>query len=393
MRLERRIGKLLLLLGWCMAQGLWGASGPRLVVGTRTQTPPYEYSDEKGQLTGYCVELLRACAVSQGLDLEFRQFSNTQLWEAVDRGELDLVSAAIYSEERLGAVDFSVPLAYVPYILVRRSAAGIQSERDLKGKELLVVERSAMMRYASARGLSFRSVPDYETGLRELAGGKGDAILVPKFTWLQLFNQLHLSGLQAVPTEIYPERVCFAVRKGHSELLAKLNEAVFQLKSNGKLDQIYDRHLGSLEQSQLPFKRAARKMAVILLPALLLLAALAQLAWTFSLRRLVKQRTSELSLSLKKREEAEAELETTVERLSSALREVKQLSGLLPICAKCKKIRDSRGGWQPLESYISAKSEATFSHGICPECSQELYPEYHTEDDGNTLKTDTDPEG
>lgn len=390
MNIERRIGKLLLLLGWCMAQGLWGASSPRLVVGTRTQTPPYEYSDEKGELTGYCVELLRACAASQGLDLEFRQFSNTQLWEAVDRGELDLVSAAIYSEERLGTVDFSVPLAHVPYILLaRKGAAGIQSERDLQGKELLVVERSAMMRYANARGLAFRSVPDYETGLMELAGGRGDAILVPKFTWLHLSKQLHLSGLQAVPTEIYPERVCFAVRKGQSALLAKLNEAVFQLKSNGKLDQIYDRHLGSLEQSQLPFKRAARKLAVILIPALLLLGVLAQLAWTFSLRRLVKQRTSELSLSLKQREAAEAELETTVERLSSALSEVKQLSGLLPICANCKKIRDSRGGWQPLESYISAKSEATFSHGICPECSQEMYPEYHAEGDDNGLNNDT----
>lgn len=380
MKPERWIGKLLLLLGWCMAQGLWGAPGPRVVVGTRTQTPPYEYSDEKGELTGYCVELLQACAASQGLDLEFKRYSNTELWEAVDRGELDLVSAAIYSEERLGKVDFSVPLAYVPYILVaRKGAAGIQSERDLQGKELLVVERSAMMRYANARGLRFRSVPNYETGLLELMAGKGEAILVPKFTWLYLSKQLRLHGLQAVPTEIYPERVCFAVRKGQSTLLAKLNEAVFQLKSSGKLDQIYERHLGILEQSQLPFKRAARKLAVILLPALLLLGILAQLAWTFSLRRLVRRRTSELSLSLQKKEAAEAELESTVARLSMALHEVKQLSGLLPICANCKKIRDSKGGWQPLESYISAKSEATFSHGICPECSQELYPEYHAE--------------
>lgn len=206
MKAERRFGKMLLLLVWCVTQGLWGATNPKIVVGTRTQTPPYEYSDERGRLTGYCVEVLQACAEIQGLDLEFRRFSNTQ-----------------------------------------------------------------------------------------------------------------------------------------------------------------------------PFKRAARKLAVILFPALLLLGVLGQLVWTFSLRRLVKRRTSELRLSLRKREEAEIELKSTVERLSSALHEVKQLSGLLPICANCKKIRDSKGGWQPLESYISAKSEATFTHGICPECSQELYPEYHAD--------------
>lgn len=379
-----RLGMAFLLLGWCAAQALWGAPGPKIVVGTRTRTPPYEYSDEKGRLTGYSVEVLQACSELQGLDLEYRRFSNTQLWDAMDRGELDLISAAIYSEDRTRTVDFSVPLAYAPYILLaRKETTGIQSERDLQGRELLVVERSAMMRYAIARGLRYRSIPDYEAGLAELAAGKGDAVLVPKFTWLYLARKRPLSGLQAVPTEIYPERVCFAVRKGESALLAKLNEAVFQLKSSGKLEEIYDRHFGSLEQSQLPFKRAARKLAVLLVPALLLLGFLVQLAWTFSLRRLVKRRTSELRRELGKREAAESELESTVGRLRKALQEVNQLSGLLPICANCKKIRDGQGSWQPLESYITAKSEATFSHGICPECSHELYPEFHAAESGD----------
>ena len=370
-----------------MAQALWSASDPRIIVGSRTQAPPYEYSDESGRLTGYCVEVLQACAEAQGLELEFRPSSNTRLWDAMDRGELDLISAAIYSEDRAGLVDFSVPLAYVPYVLlVREGNAGVRSERDLQDKEVLVVDRSSMMRYASARRLRYRSVPDYETGLSELAAGRGDAVLVPKFTWLYLSKKLPLSRLQAVSTEIYPERVCFAVRKGQPNLLAKLNEAVFQLKSSGKLDQIYDRHLGSLEESQIPFKRAARKMAVLLVPALLLLGFMAHLAWTFFLRRQVKQRTSELSVELRKREVAEGELESTIEHLQQALQEVKQLSGLLPICANCKKIRDGQGSWQPLEGYISAKSEATFSHGICPECSQELYPEYHAGEPGDQGK-------
>ena len=54
---------------------------------------------------------------------------------------------------------------------------------------------------------------------------------------------------------------------------------------------------------------------------------------------------------------------------------VNQLSGLLPICANCKKIRDDRGYWQQLEMYIGDHSEATFSHSLCPECIKKLYPE------------------
>ena len=55
---------------------------------------------------------------------------------------------------------------------------------------------------------------------------------------------------------------------------------------------------------------------------------------------------------------------------------LKILSGLLPICASCKKIRDKEGSWSQIESYISNHSEAEFSHGVCPNCSNELYGDF-----------------
>jgi len=57
-------------------------------------------------------------------------------------------------------------------------------------------------------------------------------------------------------------------------------------------------------------------------------------------------------------------------------REVKLLKGILPVCSHCKKIRDQENNWQPIEGYISERSEADFSHGICPECAQIHYPEF-----------------
>jgi AmiR/NasT family two-component response regulator len=62
--------------------------------------------------------------------------------------------------------------------------------------------------------------------------------------------------------------------------------------------------------------------------------------------------------------------------LQDALDQVKQLQGMLPICAHCKKIRDDDGYWHQIESYIRDHSEAVFSHSICPDCFRELYPEY-----------------
>ena len=67
--------------------------------------------------------------------------------------------------------------------------------------------------------------------------------------------------------------------------------------------------------------------------------------------------------------------EDTIKTLQDALNKVKQLSGLIPICASCKKIRDDTGYWNQIESYISEHSEADFTHSICPECSEKLYPD------------------
>ena len=62
--------------------------------------------------------------------------------------------------------------------------------------------------------------------------------------------------------------------------------------------------------------------------------------------------------------------------LKEALSDVKILSGFLPICSCCKNIRDDKGYWNQIESYIRNHSEAEFTHGICPKCIKELYPEF-----------------
>jgi hypothetical protein len=66
-------------------------------------------------------------------------------------------------------------------------------------------------------------------------------------------------------------------------------------------------------------------------------------------------------------------LHNTVAELQNVLADVKQLSGLLPICAYCKKIRDDKGYWNQIEAYLQKHTEAEFSHGICPDCEKKIY--------------------
>jgi hypothetical protein len=75
-----------------------------------------------------------------------------------------------------------------------------------------------------------------------------------------------------------------------------------------------------------------------------------------------------------RRKQVEDERERLIGDPRTALAEVKTLSGMLPICASCKRIRDDRGYWQQIEAYSFAHSATVFSQSVCPECAQRLYP-------------------
>jgi C4-dicarboxylate-specific signal transduction histidine kinase len=101
------------------------------------------------------------------------------------------------------------------------------------------------------------------------------------------------------------------------------------------------------------------------------------------LERRVERRTADLrktnenlTREVVERTRVGQEREKVVVDLKQALAQVKKLSGFLPICAACKKIRDDKGYWKQIEEYITEHSEALFSHSLCPECAKRLYPEF-----------------
>lgn len=94
--------------------------------------------------------------------------------------------------------------------------------------------------------------------------------------------------------------------------------------------------------------------------------------------RQVAEIKKELTLAqqeIEQRKTLEREREKLIAELQQALSEIKTLQGFLPICANCKKIRDDEGYWQQIEKYIQDRSDAQFSHSICPDCAKKLYPD------------------
>ena len=98
----------------------------------------------------------------------------------------------------------------------------------------------------------------------------------------------------------------------------------------------------------------------------------------------VQSRTRDLTLTnealnqeIATRRATEEEKEKLITELTAALAQVKTLSGLLPICSSCRQIRDSDGKWSKVEEYIQTRTDAEFTHGICPKCAQRLYPDLY----------------
>ncbi|MHB1193641.1 MAG: PAS domain-containing protein [Longimicrobiales bacterium] len=94
---------------------------------------------------------------------------------------------------------------------------------------------------------------------------------------------------------------------------------------------------------------------------------------------LARRKISGFFQDITERKEAEAQREALLASLQEALANVRTLSGLLPICAGCKKIRDEQGSWSQMEVYVARHSDARFSHGMCPDCLRVHYPDHATE--------------
>ena len=80
----------------------------------------------------------------------------------------------------------------------------------------------------------------------------------------------------------------------------------------------------------------------------------------------------------KSHDELEIKVKERTSELQKSLSDIKTLKGILPICSSCKKIRDDKGAWNQIEEYIQANSDIDFSHGLCQECAEKLYPDIDT---------------
>ena len=185
--------------------------------------------------------------------------------------------------------------------------------------------------------------------------------------WVGSIFENSLDGILLTP----PDGQVFRANQAACLILKRTEEEIRRAGRNG-LVHASDPRLASLLEERKETGRAEGELNFVRKDGSVFPVEISSAIFTDSKG---EQKTSMIFRDITNRKNMELERNRLITELQESLSKVKKLSGMLPICASCKKIRDDKGYWRQIEAYIHDHSEAEFSHGICPECAKKFYAE------------------
>ena len=306
-RNNRRIGLLLLLTGllvwFCLAlfstTALAEPENKKIItVAGDAYFPPFEFLDERDGLKvyrGFNIDLIRAVFAKTDLELQFLPLPWEEALRALQEGRVDAVGGMKYDAERAHYFDFSEEyLISSLAIFVARDNSIIVELSDLENRRIAVQKDDIAYQKLKNRVLELTATVTQEEAIKLLLAGKVDAVVGNRMAGQYIVQRLGaMERVKSVGGFINPERYGFAVRRGNEELLAKFNEGLRKVKTDGTFDQIYFKWFGEpVDYPAYYYKKYLSYLGLGLLAALLL----SLVFWRINvvLKREVAHRTQEL---------------------------------------------------------------------------------------------------
>jgi len=266
---------------------------PDIRVGSELEFPPYAFVDENGQAAGFSVDLIRVVSGAMGLSMKISTGNWNSVWSDLVAGRIEVLPIVAKLPERTALVDFSLPHTETfDAFFVREGSKSIRNIEGARGKEIVVMRSDAAHHALQQRKFQGHLVlvDTIPEGLALIASGKHDAFLCPKLIGTLEIRNHGIKGLTAgPPIPDYKRVFSFAVKKGETELLEKLNQGLLIVKANGEYQRIYEKWL-TIDD---PWQKY-RKYIMPLIMGLITIALISGF-WLVILRRLVIKRTRELT--------------------------------------------------------------------------------------------------
>lgn len=273
----------------------------RLVVGSELNFPPFALSKKDGSADGFTVELWKVVAQELRLKSSIQTGPFHEILQHFKSADIDVMINLAQSDERRAFCFFSVPhVTMYGALFVRKGESSIRSERDVPGKELIVLNRDLAHDYALQQNWgNLKLVDDAETGFKLLAAGRHDAMLIGKLVGLNTIRELNLLNIEPVKERVgFGQKFAFAVKRdrpGSAELMAGINEGLAIVKANGTYDALYEKWFGILEPRTLDLSQLLAYVAPFLLISTVALGAY---LWERHIRLRLKQTVSLLNATL-----------------------------------------------------------------------------------------------
>ncbi|MDP3089032.1 MAG: transporter substrate-binding domain-containing protein [Methylotenera sp.] len=247
-----------------------------LIVGSEQDYPPFATGLTDATAGGFTVDLWKAVADEMGLKYSIRVRPFHELLKEFKAGKIDVLINLNIIDELNSYADFSVPHAIVQGgIFVRESDSNIRSQADLSGKSIIMMAADVEDKYAKSMGLGKQLilVKNAENGLRLLASGKHDAMLLSKLVGTQILQDKIITNIKMLKENSgFTQKFAFAVHEGNSDLLGKINEGLALSKASGTYDALYEKWFGIYEHEGLNWRDILKYLS----PFLFLFLVLAQ---------------------------------------------------------------------------------------------------------------------
>ena len=226
------------------AAGCGGSSSETLVMATNAEFPPYEYYDDATQeIVGIDVEIAQAIADKLGRELKIEDMAFDSIVTAVSTGKADIgVAGMTIDADRLEFVDFSDPYTTAAQVIIVKEDSEIAGPDDLVGKSIGVQLGTTGDIFAD--DIEDAAVERFNKGfeaIRALSQDKIDAVIIDREPAKVFVSENE--GLKILDEEYTLEDYAIAVKKGNTELLDEINEALQELKDSGKLQEIIDKYI------------------------------------------------------------------------------------------------------------------------------------------------------
>lgn len=323
--------------------------------------PPFSFQDESGTPVGILVDLWKEIGVRTGKEVVYIQDDWQKTLDLTRDRKVTLHAGLFKTAERDAFMDFSTPLR-IPLATRLFVARGVIAEDIYDLGEISVgVTKGGYAENYLDENYPFIKKKTYPNSRETIMGavqGEIRAFVVDYPAAMYYLSQYANPEDFHVIQTLYEEQLRAGVPEGDAELLHFINNELQNLPRE-ELQRITQKWLYT--ERRIPTWILPVALGAIL--SISILFGLAYIRILYNHKRLLKNEVTEKTEELRQKNVA----------LQEALDNIKTLSGILPICSHCKKIKNSEGYWDQVEAYIRKHSDADFSHGLCEECAKEFY--------------------